>query len=560
MLLRQLLYRTETRLLPVIAGFWLRSEIRSDYEELIRILCERMLDSVILKKMLTGSEGRDLTSGLRSLSEHQGQEEAEAFESLFGAMRIAGTDRILREKYWKTPVSVTEKLFYRGLIFRENRTISGELKACYVLPEDLRKRIDSISEILAPSAGPADDPFIVRPASPSETVSVLPPREDLPDLFTLAAALKRDSRPFMIPGADISDEQARFIEMLLSESGSFPSGKEADPEQIRSFLVQNRTAARLELMRVWRNSAVYDELDENTAQLSIIDPPDFDRRVPRNSILRCLASLQADTWWSLSGFTAAVKRTVPDFLRGSFSKTRGQIRDAEGNDLSGIGSWFQLEGAYIRFMLFGPLHWLGITQTAFEDKANEAPGAFRITKDGLFYLLESAEAEISPSILAKPNLEQAAPNISADGAITCSSRVPRYFRYTAARCCEIEKLKGDICSFRLTPNSLSEAEKAGISRGSFLALLRRFSGKAVPPALASMLASDDKVLIPATIYNATILTVPQPEILTDLLGTSRLEKWILQQINENSLMIDPKGIDEFRRYLMEKEIFVDIQR
>ena len=102
MLLRQMLYRTETRLLPVIAGFWLRSEIRSDYEELIRILCERMLDSVILKKMLTGSEGRDLTSGLRSLSEHQGQEEAEAFESLFGAMRIAGTDRILREKYWKT--------------------------------------------------------------------------------------------------------------------------------------------------------------------------------------------------------------------------------------------------------------------------------------------------------------------------------------------------------------------------------------------------------------------------------------------------------------------------
>ena len=135
-----------------------------------------------------------------------------------------------------------------------------------------------------------------------------------------------------------------------------------------------------------------------------------------------------------------------------------------------------------------------------------------------------------------------------------------YFRYTAARCCEIEKLKGDICSFRLTPNSLSGAEKAGISRGSFLALLRRFSGKAVPPTLASMLASDDKVLIPATIYNATILTVPQPEILTDLLGTSRLEKWILQQINENSLMIDPKGIDEFRRYLMEKEIFVDIQR
>ena len=560
MLLRQLLYRTEIRLLPVIAGFWMRPETKPDYEELIRILCERMLDPVILRKMLTGSEGRDLSAGLRRLSEHRGQEPADSFESVCGSMRIAGTDRILREKYWKEPVSITEKLFYRGLIFRESRSVSGELKECYILPDDLGTRIRGILEDLPSAAENADDPFIVRPASPSETASVLPLRDDLPDLFTLAAALKRDGRDFLIPGAEISKEQARFIEMLLAENGSFPADQEADPERIRSFLVQNRTAAELEMLRAWRSSGTYDELAENTGQLSVIDPPDFDRKAPRAVILRYLTDLPADTWWSYSGFTAAVKRTAPDFLRGSFSKTRGQIRDADGNDLSGIGSWFQLEGAYIRFILFGPLRWLGITQTAFEDKENTEPGAFRITQEGLFYLMESAEEEISPSILSKPNLEQAVPNIAADGAITCSSRVPRYFRYTAARCCEIERLKGDICTFRLTPNSLKAAEKAGISKESFLALLRRFTGKAIPPSLERMLSSGEKTIIPATIYTATVLTVPQPEILADLLETARLEKWILQQINENSLMIDPKGIDEIRRFLMEKEIFVDIQR
>ena len=560
MLLRQLLYRTEIRLLPVIAGFWVRQETRPDYEELIRILCERMLDPVILKKMLTGSEGRDLSAGLHRLSEHRGLEPADSFEAVFGAMRVAGTDRILREKYWKNPVSVTEKLFYRGLIFRENRSVSGELKECYILPDDLRTRVSGIIGDLKTPAEPPGEPFLVRPASPSETASVLPLRDDLPDLFTLAAALKRNGRDFSIPGADISEAQARFIEMLLSETGSFPAENEADPERIRTFLVQNRTATVLELLRAWRNSGGYDELSENTEQLRVIEAPDFDRKAPREIILRYLADLQAGTWWSFSGFTAAVKRAAPDFLRGSFSKARGQIRDAEGNDLSGIGSWFQLEGAYIRFILFGPLRWLGITQTAFEDKEDQLPGAFRITQEGLFYLTESAEAEISPSILAKPNLEQAVPNIAADGAITCSSKVPRYFRYTAARCCEIERMKGDICTFRLTPNSLKAAEKNGITKESFLALLRRFTGKAIPPSLERMLSSGEKTIIPATIYNATILTVPQPEILTDLLNTSRLEKWILQQINEKSLMIDPKGIDEFRRYLMEKEIFVDIQR
>ena len=560
MLLRQLLYRTETRLLPVIAGFWIRPETKPDYEELIRILCERMLDPMVLQKMLTGSESRDLTAGLRRLSEHHGQEPADTFEAACGPMRSAGTDRILREKYWKTPVSATEKLFYRGLIFRENRSVSGELKECYILPDDLRAHISSIIEDLSMSAETRDDPFIARPAAPSETACVLPLRDDIPDLFTLAAALTRDGREFSIPGADISEEQKRFIKMLLTENGSFTAENEADPERIRTFLIQNRTAAKLELLRAWRNSDTYDELSENKGFLSVIDPPDYDRKAPRTIILRYLADLPANTWWSLSGFTAAVKRAAPDFLRGSFSGDRGQIRDADGNDLSGIGSWFQLEGAYIRFILFGPLRWLGITQTAFEDKENQSPGAFRITLEGLFYLMESAEPEISPSILAKPNLEQSSPNIAADGAITCSSKVPRYFRYTTARCCEIERLKGDICTFRLTPNSLKAAEKAGISRESFLALLRRFTGKALPPTLERMLSSGEKTIIPATIYNATILTVPQPEILTDLLNTSRLEKWILQQINENSLMIDPKGIDEFRRYLMEKEIFVDIQR
>ena len=60
------------------------------------------------------------------------------------------------------------------------------------------------------------------------------------------------------------------------------------------------------------------------------------------------------------------------------------------------------------------------------------------------------------------------------------------------------------------------------------------------------------------IYSATILTVPDEAILTELLNTSRLEKWILQQINPTSILIDPKGIPEIRRFLMERELFVDV--
>ena len=123
MLLRQSLYRTEVRLLPVIAGYWVRLNTTPNYEELIRILCEKMLDPKSLRRVLSEGSDPSLASALHRLSDNDGQETAESFEEAFGPMRIAGIDKILREKYWKNPISVTEQLYYRGLIFRESRPL-----------------------------------------------------------------------------------------------------------------------------------------------------------------------------------------------------------------------------------------------------------------------------------------------------------------------------------------------------------------------------------------------------------------------------------------------------
>ena len=177
----------------------------------------------------------------------------------------------------------------------------------------------------------------------------------------------------------------------------------------------------------------------------------------------------------------------------------------------------------------------------------------------MFFLTESAGEMIPDEIAGKPNLETALPNIGADGTVSCSCKVPRYFRYMAARVCELEKFNGGVFVFRITPVSLAEAEKNGITREAFLSLLKRFTGKAVPPSLEHMLTAERKKSLPASIYTATVLTVPNTEVLNALIETPRLEKWILQQISPNSLFIDPKGIEAIRRFLMENEIFTDIQ-
>ncbi len=559
MLLRQFLYRTEPRLLPVIAGWWIILPEKTNYEEIIRLLCKKMPDPVMLKKVLSGPYGKEMAAGLRRLAENDGRETADSFEGIYGSMRIAGIEKILREKYWKSPVSVTEALYYRGLIYRQNLFISDEVKECYIIPADLLKTIRSLVRSDGLSVETDSKLFIVRPAVPSETAVVQPVDETIPEVISLAAAMKRSGKTFVLPGVDITEEYAGFIEMVLEESGMFPAGGEADSDTVRNFLIRNKTFTRLQIINTWRKSSVYDELHEDMDDLKIEEAPVFDRISPRNTILKLLTLLEPGTWWSLNGFTTAVKNVDSAFLRKHFSNERWIMYDNAGNDLSGLGSWFQLEGSYIQFMIFGPLQWLGIIQTAYADKDKTCPAAFRITDEGLFYLLESGREELSEEIAEKPNLETAIPRIYADGTVLCSRGTSRYFLYMAARFLEIEKFNDSVCSFRLTPRSLAEAERNGLSPDLLLSMFRRFSKNAVPPSLDRMLSNPKGHTLPATIYNAVILTIPEPKVVDEIVNNKRLSKWIIQQINQNSLEIDPKGIADFRRFLMEKEVYVDIR-
>ncbi len=557
MLLRQMLYRCEIRFLPIIAGFWTKLNTVPDYESLISIICSRMLSPDVLYKMIMSPDGQEMTPCLQYLMSNNGIVPVSDLEEKFGPLRVDGIERIRREKRWLAPVSVTEKLWYRGFIFRENFMFDSESKSCYILPEDLEKALRTILPVQDPQEElTAAVPPAGRPATPHETQTVFPVLNCLPDIFTIYIACRRDGREPVFPGYDMSPENLSFLAALSEESGLFSPDNTPDAAKIREFLIQNRTAARIRLIRSWRSSSRYDELAENTSRLNVITPPVYDPREPREKLLSLLSSLPSDTWWSMNGFLNAIKRANAQFLRSTFTGSRGQIRDISGNDLSGIGSWFQLEGAWLEFLIFGPLQWLGIVQTADQDGEHSA---FRLSRESFFLITESAFASTSEKITDKPNLELAKPTVSSDGAVTCSYQVPRYFRYMAARFCEIEKVTKDVCVFRITPNSVSEAENVGISRESFLALLKRFTGKAVPPSLEHLLDAGGKSKAPAVVYNATILTIPDKNVLSELLNTPRLEKWILQQINPTSLVIDVKGLGELRRFLMEKEIFVDLQ-
>ena len=284
MLLRQLLYRCEIRFLPLIAKHWLRLQSTPDYEEMIRILCEVMTDPLVLRDKFEEQEGKAFSAPLQYLISHNGLAEASDFEQKFGPFRIAGTDRIIREKMWQSPVSVTEDLWYHGLIYREPRFFDNELKDGYILPEDLMGVLSQILPEKTEGKAQNTTVFPARPAIPSETKYVIPADDSLPDHFCLALALLRDGKELHFPGSDLSEAFLRFMTILAGSSEFHDENGAYNSEAIRNFLTRNRTAARLQLLGLWRNSDDYDELAE-TGEIKIIQAPDYKKKQARNTIL-----------------------------------------------------------------------------------------------------------------------------------------------------------------------------------------------------------------------------------------------------------------------------------
>ena len=280
MILRQMLYRCDTRFLPIAAGFWTTQPAKMNYEDLIRVICSRILDPEIMKKFLASASGAELEHPLRFLLQNGGAVPVETFEKKYGPLRIAGIEKIRREKLWENPISDTEKLWYRGLIFRKNRINEDGFQEVYFLPDDLLAELDQLSGELAPLSDEAEPHLIVRPAMPSETAFVFPLNDDLTDMISLAAGLKRADKPFELPGVVFQEGFAEFTDILLVNSGMFPSGQEADADRIQSFMTENRIAANIDLVRTWLNASAYNELYSIPEKLSVLELPAYDTGLP----------------------------------------------------------------------------------------------------------------------------------------------------------------------------------------------------------------------------------------------------------------------------------------
>ncbi|MEW5870210.1 MAG: helicase-associated domain-containing protein [Chloroflexota bacterium] len=524
--------------LRIIAELWGLELDAPDARVALERLLPRLLDRELLGEVI-GALPEMARAALLDLLQHDGRLSWSSFTRRYGLLREVGPARRDRERpYLSASASAAEALWYRGLIGRAFFDAPDGPEEFAFVPDDL-------AEVLPPVEPPERQP-LGRPASPLERAFVLPASDRiLDDATTLLAGLRLG-----LPGAEIASSMTcglgtpfplnvPQLHALLGAAGLLDASGFPAPEPVRAFLEASRADALSLLGRAWLRSPSFDELrllpgiitegewqdDPLRARQAVLD---FLSTVPGSQAVS--GSRQERSFWSLPAFVAAVRQVYPDFQRPAGDYDSWYIRDAEsGDSLRGFEHWEAVDGALVRFMIAGPLHWLGVLDLAApaESEAQTLVTAFQFSAWSHDLLDQLAPAGLP----AEENLLA----VTSDGRLKAPSGVPRSARYQAARFSAWEGYRDGIHHYRLTPGSLERARQQGLRVEHLLLLLRRHA-RAVPPSLAQALQRWEANGSEARLEDLVVLRVKDPALLQTL-RSSRAARFFGDPLGPTAIIV-----------------------
>jgi hypothetical protein len=253
----------------------------------------------------------------------------------------------------------------------------------------------------------------------------------------------------------------------------------------------------------------------------------------REFLLDLLALIPGETWWSLSAFIADVRQQHPDFQRPAGDYDSWFIKDTQtGSYLRGFMHWDDVEGALIRYLITGPLHWLGfIDISRFEEDLHIA--SFRWSGWGK-ELLKGIPPEGLPD-------ENETVYIRSDGRLGVPNLVPRAVRYQLARFCTWEIGNKYEYRYRLTTSSLTRAREAGLRVNHLVSLLRRHT-ESIPPNILSALDRWEKNGTQIRVQGVMVLRVSTPKILASL-RKSQAARYLGDPLSQTTIIVK-RGAEE----------------
>lgn len=453
----------------------------------------------------------------------------------FGPIRRMGPGRRDRIKAWQDPASPIEALWYRGLIALGFADSPTGLQEFAFIPTDLRA--------LLPEAGPAKEVPLGQPGPAPETWRAGGSAGD--DMTTLLAALRR--KPAR--GADLPAERHAAIERFMLAPRSLDllvtigleaeylraSPTQPDPERIRAFLELKHPAANLHLLDLWMRSLQWNDLSALPSLLAGPEGWPNDPLTTRQASLRLMAAIPVGTWWDLDRFVADVREHDPGFQRPGGDFSTWYLRHAHsGEFLQGIDHWADVDGALLRFLIGGPMNWLGAAEFWPGEGAGKPP-VFRLTPaSGLLFGREAPPSPIPQS---------AATRVRPDGRLLVPTSTALGLRYQMARFSAWEGLQLGDYVYRLTPTALQSASEAGLRLTHVRAILEQAAGHPLPKHLLSALERWEQEHTQAAISRSLVLRVQDSEVLLRLRDHKTTGRFLGEPLGPTAVIVSERDVE-----------------
>jgi len=554
--LRQCLFDCELALLRVIAAQWGVELPTNRHDDAVDTLTARLSDATMqtdLWSSLPDAERQALSAILSA----GGALPAGAFARHFGEIRPMGPGRQERERPWESPVSVAESLWYHGLIYKAFDQGPGEMHEVVFVPEEFHAGMQvgeaaSGHAALAPLKPLANMPLEATRQAGAQLAD---------DLCSFLAYIHAQSVP-VAPGVPLPERHQQTLGRQLRDGDPLrldllthlaarlslvkpdASPLRPDPQNATAWLQLPTFEQQRALFEGWRDSIIWNDL-WRVPTLRCEDTGSWrnDPLAARRTALDALAALDPGAWYRLEDFVVAIREATPDFQRPGGDYDMWYIRDAATNQyLTGFASWDQVEGALLRFLVGGLLHWLGVVDVDTEG------AAFCVTGTGYWLFGKSDAPQLS---------EDTSFAVRADGQVQVGAS-RRYDRFQLARVADWVA-SGATYTYRLTPSSLERAKAQHITPERILEFLERTSGAPVPEALAGALRRWGTQGTEAWAQPEMALRVARPELLEQITNSPRTRKYIRETVSSTVALVDPLDWPEMLTALLEMGILPEVK-
>jgi len=509
--------------LRILAEHWGIELDAPDAPLALPVLVEQILDRGLIGEIV-GALPEEARAALSTLKHNQGRLLWSQFVRRFGEVREMGAGRRDRERPDRQPVSASEVLWYRGLVARAFfDTTRGTEEFAYI-PGDLLTLLPPLKPEGRGERPRGAEQTLGRPATRAERAhQILATDRILDHCCTLLAALRIGIDPPLF-----DPYPAAFVHDVLQLAGLLKPSGIPDVEAARRFLEAPRSQALATIAQAWLTNPTYNDL-QKLPHLRPEGEWENDPLGARTFILQLLSKIPREKWWNLSAFIADIRQQHPDFQRPAGDYDTWFIKSVcTGEYLRGFEHWDDVDGALVRYLVTGPMHWLGLMDLAAPSEDVSA-AAFRFSK--------WAEPLLDGRPPAGLAAEDGGVHVRSDGRVSVPLNAPRAVRYQISRFCQWEESTAHEYRYRLTPSSLTRALKQELRIGHLVSLLKHHTD-AVPPNILSALRRWAERGTEVRLQQMTVLRLGSPQIL-QALRSSRAARFLGEPLGPAAVAIKP---------------------